>query len=80
MGSAGKYGSIKILIYGLTIQLESLTQMIEELEEKEAEAKAPKCEHQVKENLTVMGGPDHWICKLCGYEYIEPTDCTITEE
>lgn len=29
------------------------------------------CEHKERMNLTTMGGKVHWICKTCGYEYLE---------
>lgn len=69
----GKYDAIKTLIYGLTIQLETATKMLEDIEELENIKPEPPgvCKHEHKLNLTVMGGsPDRWKCKDCGYEYV----------
>jgi len=30
-----------------------------------------KCEHKNRINLTVMGGPEEWQCRDCGYHYKE---------
>lgn len=74
----GKYDAVKTLLYGLTIQLETATKMLEDLEDQESgQAKEsaaateaePVCRHERKLNLTVMGGPDHWRCKDCGFEF-----------
>jgi transposase-like protein len=70
----GKYDAIKTLLYGLTIQLETATKMLEDMEEHEAgttatAAETDACRHEHKLNLTVMGGPDHWKCKDCGFEF-----------
>lgn len=29
------------------------------------------CEHGERTDMTVMGGPLHWKCKACGYEFKE---------
>lgn len=29
------------------------------------------CDHQNRINYTTMGGPEHWECKKCGFEYKE---------
>lgn len=65
----GKYDAVKTLLYGLTIQLETATKMLEDLEEQEAGKNDNACEHRNRLNLTVMGGPDHWKCKDCGFEF-----------
>ena len=28
-----------------------------------------ECQHKNRQSLTVMGGPEHWICRDCGFEY-----------
>ena len=31
----------------------------------------PDCTHDRKQDMTTMGGPEHWVCQDCGYEYEE---------
>ena len=56
-------------MYLLRGQMDSIIMMIEELEKGEDD----RCQHPLENrlNLTSMGGPEHWKCKLCGYEFIE---------
>lgn len=61
---------VKNMLYIMQLMCDLTLSMIEELE-KEKEGKDPKCEHRNKLNLTVMGGAEKWICKDCGYEYVE---------
>lgn len=55
-------------LYIIKAQLEAMIVMVEELEDKhDSECTHPK-EYRI--NLTSMGGPEHWQCKICGFEYI----------
>lgn len=56
-------------IYILRAQVDTIIAMIEELESNEDQ----KCLHPKEQriNLTTMGGPEKWVCKICGYEYEE---------
>jgi transposase-like protein len=65
----GKYDTIKTLLYGISIQLETATKMLEDIEDREAAANDSVCKHENKLNLTTMGGPERWKCKDCGFEY-----------
>lgn len=67
-------------LYVMRAQLDSILLMVEELEGGEDEGCPHPKEHRL--NLTTMGGPEHWQCKLCGFEYIEgqsQDERTITE-
>lgn len=55
-------------MYILKAHMETIVYMIEELEKEEEKCIHPK---QFRKNYTVMGGKDHWVCGVCGYEYIE---------
>lgn len=37
---------------------------------------ANDCPHPKNErkSLSVMGGPEHWVCQLCGHEYVATTE------
>lgn len=54
-------------MYLIKAQLETILFMIEELEKEEEE----KCIHpkEFRKNYTTMGGPEEWVCGLCGYHY-----------
>lgn len=47
--------------------------LLVQLEPPAEEAGATECPHPVsqRENLTVMGGPTMWRCRLCGHEQVE---------
>jgi hypothetical protein len=30
-----------------------------------------ECQHQNKIDMSTMGGGVHWICRDCGYQYVE---------
>jgi len=69
----------KKIIYNLLLsiqaQLQSLFYILgQDIEEKEDVNKLQEgCNHPKKhrEVYTTMGSPEHWECKLCGYEYKE---------
>lgn len=57
--------SIDALIYAIMEDGESIA-LADEKAERE-------CEHRNKLNLATFGNPRvHWICRECGYEFIEP--------
>jgi len=61
--------SVYSQLYIVKGMIDSILLMINELEELyDKECLHPKNERQ---NLSVMGGKEHWICNMCGYEYIE---------
>lgn len=55
-------------MYIVQAQMDSIVLLIEELEKAEDTG----CKHPKEQrlNLTTMGGPEHWECKVCGYEFI----------
>lgn len=55
------------IMYSMRLQIEGLISLLEEDQEEE------ECKHppQFRRNYTTMGGPEHWVCELCGYEYKE---------
>ncbi len=59
-------------LYVMKAQLETIVFMIEEIEKSEEE-EFQKCPHPAREKISynTMGGPEHWKCGICGYEYIE---------
>lgn len=55
------------IMYSMRLQIEGLISLLEEGQEEK------ECNHppQFRKNYTTMGGPKHWVCELCGYEYKE---------
>lgn len=55
-------------MYILKAHMETIVYMIEELEKEDDE-----CNHPIhlRKNYSTMGGKEHWICGVCGYEYKE---------
>jgi hypothetical protein len=54
-------------VYICKAQLETVSLLCDEmLKETNSE-----CKHPINQrnNLTVMGGPDHWNCLICGKEF-----------
>lgn len=58
--------SILSQMYILKAHMETIVYMIEELEKEEEQCPHPK---KFRRNYTTMGGPEHWVCELCGFEY-----------
>jgi len=66
----------KLIIYNIVLsmqaQIQSLFFLLEKNDLSEEEIQE-NCNHPAnnRKNYTVMGGKEHWVCKLCGYEYKE---------
>lgn len=60
--------SILSQMYILKAHMETIVYMIEELEKEEEQCNHPK---KFRRNYTTMGGKEHWICEICGFEYKE---------
>lgn len=71
-GLLGRLNAIGSLVDGLIAELE---------EEGEEAAGTGKCAHPVdqREDLTTMGGPEGWRCRVCGFSTL-PDEDTSTEE
>lgn len=48
-------------------QIDAAIYVLVDAEEEDVEQ--PKCQHppDKRRNLTVMGGPERWVCNVCGY-------------
>ncbi|WP_134705093.1 hypothetical protein [Ammoniphilus sp. YIM 78166] len=55
-------------LYSMRAQIDAALFLLHE------EPSESKCSHQNRLNLTTMGGPEHWECKSCGFEYKESVD------
>lgn len=62
--------NVKNMVYITQLMCDLTLSMLEE-QEIEIKEKEEVCQHKNKLNLTVMGGPEKWNCKDCGFEYEE---------
>jgi len=52
-------------------QLLAIRAMVDSMLADLTSTEGEQCEHKRKENLNTLGGPEHWKCLDCGYEYNE---------
>jgi hypothetical protein len=55
------------MLYAMRAQIDGALFLLDENPEEE------QCDHPKEQriNYTTMGGPEHWICKKCQYEFKE---------